>query len=201
MNKLLVFTGLLGFVFAMSCSGDGGSEQTAEKKNVNNVVSLGLITASVTSDADVLGAMPQYNNEAPGQAQTIERSFENAPPLIPHSTEGLVPIKKDANICLTCHMPDVAEAMKSTPIPASHMTDYRPAVKPDDGKIDIAESSKVVEKDLNGKLNMARYNCTQCHVPQAKVDVAVQNTFKSVFRNAALEKSSNLSENIDEGVK
>ena len=121
--------------------------------------------------------------------------------MIPHSTAGLIPITKDNNMCIGCHMPAVAAAVHATPIPVSHLTNYRPDVKITTGKIDVDASKKVVEKDLEGKLNMARYNCDQCHVPQAKIDVAIQNKFETVFRDKNLKHKSDLSSNIKEGVK
>jgi cytochrome c-type protein NapB len=154
------------------------------------------------NDDQNLPPMPEYSDAAPGSAQKIERSFENAPPLIPHSTNGLVPIKKDNNMCLSCHMPAVAAAVKATAIPPSHMTDYRPKVVEKGGKYKVdAEEGQVYEKSLGDKLASARYNCTQCHVPQAKIDPMVQNNFERVFRDKNLESSSNLNKTIDEGVK
>jgi len=176
-------------------------EQKTVKVVENNDKDLGLISVDVKNNKDVLGAMPEYSKDAPGAAKTIDRSFENAPPLIPHSTEGLVPITKANNMCISCHMPAVAAALKATPIPVSHLTNYRPEVKLNNGKVDIASSKKVVAHDLDGKLSMARYNCTQCHVPQAKIDVAIQNKFEAVYRDTSAIKKSNLSNNIKEGVR
>ena len=41
---------------------------------------------------------------AAGEAQRYERAFENAPPMIPHDLEGLMPITTDNNMCISCHM-------------------------------------------------------------------------------------------------
>lgn len=192
-------------LFAMISIWACTSGETGKKAEIiaeNNDKDLGLISADVKdNDKDLLGTMPEYSSNVPGTSKRIDRSFENAPPMIPHSTEGLIPITKDNNMCIGCHMPVVAAAMNATPIPVSHLTDYRPDVKLTTGKIDVAASSKVVEKDLDGKLNMARYNCTQCHVSQAKIDVVIQNKFETVFRNSELKRKSDLSNNIKEGVK
>jgi cytochrome c-type protein NapB len=143
--------------------------------------------------------MPEYSTNAPGTSQRMERAFENAPPMIPHSTEGLIPITKDKHMCISCHMPEIAVVMKSTPIPPSHMTDYRPDVNVNsDGKI---TKPNVVQKDLGGKLDMSRYMCTQCHVPQADISPAIQNNFEAAYRKREARNQSNLSENISEGVK
>jgi cytochrome c-type protein NapB len=144
----------------------------------------------------------EWGTAAPGTSTRIDRSFENAPPMIPHTVEGFVPIKANNNMCLTCHMPAVAGAMKSTSIPKSHFTNYRPEVKEKHGlyKVDAKEGD-VVAKDMGDQLNKARYNCTQCHVVQAKVSVFIPNDFNPDFRSEGDSKSSNLNENIKEGVK
>ena len=202
MNKLLISFVLFAFVGFWSCS--SGTDQIEEEvvSIANNDTKLGLIDSDVTDDeSDVLGAMPTYSTAAPGTSEKMERAFENAPPMIPHNTEGLVPIKKSMNMCLTCHMPEVAVAMKSVAIPISHMTNYRPEVDLGTGTINIDKSKEITQTDLDGKLSNAVYNCTQCHVPQANVDVAIQNTFDKVYRNIDSKNSSNLGDNRSEGIK
>lgn len=204
MNKLFISIVLIAFIGLWSCSSGGNQEEVKaiDETPANNDTELGLINADVHNDqSDNLDAMPTYTSAAPGTSQRMERSFENAPPMIPHSTVGLVPIKKDMNACVTCHMPAVSVAMKSTAIPASHFTDYRPEVVLNDGKIDIEKSKLITKEDLGGKLSYTRFNCTQCHVTQADVDVAIQNTFETVYRDNDLKNTSNLVDNIGEGVK
>ena len=200
MNKFLISVALISLIGFWSCSSEDSSKPV-EHKNTNNETKLGLIDSDVQKNADDLASMPTYSESAPGTSQRVDRSFENAPPMIPHSTVGLVPIKMNNNACLTCHMPDVAVTMKSTALPASHFTNYRPDVHLNDGTIDVEKSKEVTQIDLKGKLNMARFNCTQCHVTQANVDLAVENTFKAVYRKSDLNSKSNLSDNIAEGVK
>jgi len=200
-KRVLIF-GFAAAVMFSSCGGDSSTENTDGVKSVDENT-LGLIKSDVQNDDEtLLGAMPEYSKAAPGTAEKMERSFENAPPLIPHSTAGLVPIKKDANMCLSCHMPAVAEAMKATPIPPTHFTDYRPKVKEKNGKYAVdAEEGEVYAESLGDKLSQSRFNCTQCHVPQAKIDPWVQNNFEQVFRDNNLKNSSNLAKSIDDGVK
>lgn len=124
-----------------------------------------------------------YTQADAGTSQKISRSFENAPPMIPHSTDGLLPITSDNNICVTCHMPEYAEAVGSTPIPKSHLFSLRDS------------------KDLHGKLSDARFNCTQCHAPQANVAPLVRNDFKADFRDKSLKEKSNLLDVLNEGVR
>ncbi len=70
------------------------------------------------------GVVPatSYLDAEPGESTTIARSFENAPPMIPHSLEDLLPITIDENSCVECHLPDVAEDFGATAVPASMPT-------------------------------------------------------------------------------
>ncbi len=200
-KKVLIF----GFVATLMFSSCGGGDNSGE--NTNNVKSvdeetLGLIKSDVQSDNEnLLGAMPQYSTKAPGTAEKIERSFENAPPMIPHMTDGFFPITKDNNICLTCHMPDKVASTGAVAIPPTHFTDYRPKVVKVGDKYSVdAEEGEVVSTKLSN-LSAARFNCSQCHVPQANVTVDIKNTFDRVFRNEASKTGSNLNDNIKEGVE
>ncbi len=150
-----------------------------------------------------------YKRPAPGAAKRFARSYVNAPPLIPHSVEGLLPITAANNACLGCHMPDAAKSVGATPIPESHFVDFRPTTKVDkkgrlikDGKA-VANTAdvKIAKFKKLKKLNPARYNCSQCHVPQANVKPLVGNTFQPDFVNKKQMESSNLIQVIDEGVK
>jgi cytochrome c-type protein NapB len=118
----------------------------------------------------------------PGESELIARSFENAPPLIPHSVEDLLPITKDSNACLDCHLPDVAEDMGATSVPASHLYDIRHG------------------QTLQG-LSGANFNCSQCHAPQSDAATLMDNTFEPDFRDEEGKSSSNLLETLNEGVK
>jgi cytochrome c-type protein NapB len=115
-------------------------------------------------------------------AQRFERSYENAPPLIPHSVDGLLPITRNNNACLGCHMPEVASSMGATPIPKTHFMDFR--------------SQKMLDH-----LAQQRFNCSQCHVPQANVKPLVENKFKPEYRDPEEKKRSNLIDTLNEGVK
>jgi len=154
----------------------------------------------------------KYDRPAPGAAKRFERSYVNAPPLIPHSVKGLLPITAKNNACLGCHMPNVAKSMGATPIPESHFVDFRPTTVMKNGQ--VIKDGKVLGKDIANttdikiakfkklkKLNPARYNCTQCHVPQANVKPLVGNTFKPDFMSKEQMEHSNLIQVIDQGVK
>ena len=124
-----------------------------------------------------------WTKPAAGEAQRYDRSFENAPPLIPHDLEGLIPITADNNMCVSCHMPEVAKDVGATPIPKSHLYSIRN------------------KKDLEGKLSDDRFNCTTCHVPQANVEAKFKNNFKPEYRDANSSQHSNLLDVLNEGVR
>lgn len=137
----------------------------------------------VMDEEEVKLADINWTKPAAGEAQRYERSFENAPPMIPHDLEGLIPITADNNMCVTCHMPEVAKDVGATPIPKSHLYSIRN------------------KKDLDGKLSDDRFNCTTCHVPQANVEAKFKNNFKPEYRDANSSQHSNLLDVLNEGVR
>lgn len=163
---------------------------------------IGYRNEDLFDELNVIIPSVDYSAGAPGTVGNIERSFENSPPMIPHTIVGFVPIKANSNICLGCHVPVVAAALKATAIPKSHFTDYRPKIIEEDGLYRVdAEEGTMVAKDLGSNLNKARYNCTQCHVPQAKITVFVDNNFDPNFRSEEDANRSNLSEKMGEGLE
>ena len=171
--------------------------------NTNNEVidedKLGIITADVKSDDTHLKEKAIFSDATPGSAETFERSFENAPPMIPHTTEGFLPIKMDNNICITCHMPDVAEAFGATPVSKTHFTDLRPKMVEINGVLQFEDESTISIEELD-ELNHSYFNCSQCHAPQADVHIDIENLFTPEFREEfGLEKSS-LKSKLEEGI-
>jgi len=159
-------------------------DDLGNKKVVTESV-LGLRKTDIYSEEDdTVGMKTEYSSDAPGTSQRIARSFQDAPPMIPHSVEGLLPIKSGNNQCLGCHMPEVAKGVGAIPIPKSHFTNFRPTHKVVDGQfkksIDNYKNEVAISKPSD-KLSMSRFNCSQCHAPQSKGDLAVSNTFQGGF--------------------
>ena len=118
---------------------------------------MGLSRTSVTTDPDP--ATFEYRQADPYSGGVLPRAYSGAPPQVPHSLDGLIPITRDSNTCVSCHQqPDQVGKKKvkgqPTALPATHYTDVK-----------------------NNALHMGRYNCTQCHTPQANVNPLVGNTF------------------------
>jgi len=165
-------------------------------------------------DENLKPVSAKFDAPAPGSAKKFARSYVNAPPLIPHSVEGLLPITMKNNQCLGCHMPDVAKSVGATAIPPSHFMNYRPTTEYKNGELvkegktvsphgNIGNTSDIKlakAKKLKG-LYQGRFNCSQCHVPQANVKPLVKNNFRPDFKDDSLKAKSNLDKVIDEGVK
>ena len=108
-----------------------------------------------------------YATAQPGESKVLPRAYPGAPPQIPHDISEFLPITAQNNMCIVCHDQPAEWGKKRvkgmvTPIPTSHYTDLRNA------------PGKVTDHLIN-----ARYNCNQCHVPQADAPALVENTFSS----------------------
>ena len=191
------------------------SKEDLGNKDVVTESTLGLRKGDLyTEDNKELPAITDYDRPAPGASTRFERAYVNAPPMIPHSVDGLLPITKDNNQCLGCHMPETAKSMGATPIPVSHFTNYRPTTVYKDGE--LVKEGKTVGRDGElgnvGDIKLAkvkkldhlyqgRFNCSQCHAPQSKIDTDVANTFKPDGLTDDLKSKSNLVDVINEGVE
>lgn len=159
-----------------------GSAALADKKEKSEE-DLGIRKESIYEENKVSPKGGEYSRAEPGKSKKIERAFENSPPLIPHDLTGMLPIAETNNMCLGCHMPDVAKGIGATPLPKSHFIDFETG------------------KNLQGKLDGKRYNCMQCHVPQVNIPEPIKNAFKGEFRHKKDKTQSNLLDNLNEGVK
>ncbi len=172
---------------------------------------MGLRKTDLYSEkTDTEGAQADYSRPAPGSSTKFERAFKDAPPMIPHSVEGLLPITKMNNQCLGCHMPEVAESVGSTAIPPTHFTNYRPETVMKEGKV-LKEGTAlsgsntadvlIAKAKKTDALYQGRFNCSQCHAPQSKMKTSVANTFRPDFGDNADKAHSSLLDSMNEGVK
>ena len=159
-------------------------DDLGNKKEVTEAA-LGLRKTNLYAEDDTTAMKVEYNTAAPGTSKKIERAFQDAPPMIPHSVEGLLPIKTGNNQCIGCHEPEAAKAagIGATPIPPSHFTNFRPQHKlegQDFSRVTDANKNEVAIKKLD-KMSASRFNCSQCHAPQSTGALAVSNTFQADF--------------------
>jgi len=167
---------------------------TADSKKVvkPTISSEQLSYRNVALEEPATTPKSEYSKAYAGSSKKIARAFQDAPPMIPHDTEGMLPITKDNNQCVGCHMPEVAKSMGATAIPVSHLTDFRPHTTiAKDGSI-IKNGHKIVNssseklknvsiKKTGGKLYQGRFNCSQCHAPQSNAKLITPNNFKADF--------------------
>ncbi|WP_200763970.1 nitrate reductase cytochrome c-type subunit [Nitrosophilus alvini] len=172
--RVMSVSAILAVLMAAGCT-------AATQQSISDT-ELSYRNVPLTTEKDVAPPPVEFPKEAPGTSKKFARAFENAPPMIPHSVDGILPITKDNNSCLGCHMPEVAKDVKATPIPPTHFMDFR------------------TQKPL-GHLAEQRYNCSQCHAPQAKVQPLVKNNFAPEFRSAKAKERSNLLDVLNEGVQ
>ena len=190
-------------------------EDLGNKKVVTESV-LGLRKTDLYSEKDeTTGVKGNFDRPAPGASTRFERAYVNAPPMIPHSVDGLLPITQKNNQCLGCHMPEVAPSVKATPIPVSHFTNYRPTTVLKDGELvkegktvgmggELGNVSdiKIAKAKKLDKLYQGRFNCSQCHAPQANIDTVVGNTFQPDFGEGdEMKAHSSLADAMNEGVQ
>ncbi len=106
----------------------------------------------------------QYAGKTPGVGQPtlIERTFVGQPPMVPHSIEKYVPLTMEENACMECHQTEEIRGQKIPQIGTSHF-------------------SKTA-KSSNGKpaLEMSRFQCDSCHVPQVDAKELVESRFVGV---------------------
>ena len=100
------------------------------------------------------------NDSAPGEEPALPRAYPGAPPRIPHGIASLLPITRQDNFCIDCHLTDEKVEGGPTPIPASHKTDLRNSPE------------KAGERVVG-----ARWFCVSCHVPVTGAAPLVGNGF------------------------
>ncbi len=171
---IIVFTGFI--LLSISCEKKAAMKDKAEAKT-DKELGISTIRSDSLFDESVKTPGVKYVGKAPGaNNKKFARSFENAPPMIPHSVAGLLPIKKN-NICLSCHMPskddpNVAITKGATRISSTHISE--------------------LDGNLKGELNKAYFNCSQCHAPQANLPAAKGSKFAPVFTSEETKSKSTL---------
>jgi cytochrome c-type protein NapB len=193
MSKMTI--GIVAAAFLFVGCGGGNTATSAEEKVTPTITeeSLGLRKTDLYSEESTSAAKTEYRTGSAGSSAKIARAFQDAPPMVPHDTEGMLPITIADNQCTGCHMPDFASSMGATPIPVSHFTNFRPASMAIKGEntshADLTDISIISEDKLVG----ARFNCTQCHAPQSQGNLAVENTFEAAYTTADGASSSSWS--------
>ena len=130
-----------------------------------------LIGCASTTPAPMRGAdvpapdraptVKAYGEKVPGvgQPQLITRTFVGQPPMVPHTVEKYVPLTIEENACMECHQTEEIRGQKIPQIGQSHF------------------SKTAKNKAGKPALEMSRFQCNSCHVPQVDAKELVENTF------------------------
>lgn len=107
-----------------------------------------------------------YDEKIPGvgQPQLIARTFVGQPPLVPHAVEKYVPLTMEENACLDCHITDELRGQKVPKIGKSHF------------------STTLKRRDGSPAVEMTRFQCDSCHVPQVDAKPLVDSRFVGVTK-------------------
>lgn len=175
-SKLTIALSSAAVLFTVGCA-------TANNVSTVSEESLGLRKTTIYSESNTIADKTMYSTEVAGVSKKINRAFQDAPPMIPHSVDGLLPITINNNQCTSCHEPSIATSMGATPIPKSHFMDFRPKHNYDGKTFTKAVDNMKNEVSVKpiSQLSGARFNCTQCHTPQSSGKLVVDNTFEASF--------------------
>ena len=172
-NSIAISIAAASAMFIVGCANDSAKLISSEQLSYRNV----------SLNENVSTPKVQYSTAAAGTSKRIKRAFQDAPPMIPHDTTGMLPITKNNNQCITCHV-DSAPYDKTIPsVPPSHFTNFRPAHSLALAKKNTSseEQANVSIKKIN-HLYQGRFNCSQCHAPQAQnVKLLTDNKFQPEY--------------------
>lgn len=115
---------------------------------------------SSVNAADSAPVEKAFVGKRPGQHALIARTFEQQPPLIPHTIDGYEEINAKENACLDCHISDNFKGKKMPMVSKSHLL-------------------KSVSSNAAPQLDMQHWQCNSCHVPQTDAKPLVENYFKA----------------------
>ncbi len=186
MKKSLFTIAILFAIAGTGCSNNASKDANGSVVK-SSEESLGLRKGDLFTEDEVSGVEANYSSATPGTSAKMDRAFTNAPPMVPHEIQDMLPITIKNNQCISCHGRETVKDMKAampnlTPIPDTHYKDLR---------------SKD-QKDL-GHLAGARFNCVQCHAPQANVKPLVENNFAPDYQDESEKHGSNLNSTINVG--
>lgn len=105
-----------------------------------------------------------YADTKAGKSKLLPRAYPYIPPQIPHKIDSYLPVTAEDNQCLDCHdKPNLIGKKNTSKIPMSR-----------EHYVDLRATGDEMQGDIVG----ARFNCTQCHIPQSGAPPLVENTFR-----------------------
>ena len=151
----------LGALTALICLGSGAlarPDAPVKADTLGLTVDAPLATDTKVPVVTVLGSKP-------GENKRLNKSYDTAPPMIPHAVADFLPIKR-RNQCLECHRnpPKALRNKNITLIPESHFVGR-------DGKVQPGLASV---RNVSGRF----FACTLCHAAQTDAKPLVESGFK-----------------------
>ena len=165
MKKLILISAAASLFILTGCN----NNTNVSSNNVSNktVKVTGIRKASLNSDSQNLEVV-KYTEAQPfsKKVKLFKPSYVTAPPMIPHSINGMTPITVKNNMCLSCHLPKNAKSLGVPAIPKDHF-------------VDNFDGNKHVKRIAG-----SRFFCTTCHDRQANLNPVVENKFEAMRKSA-----------------
>ncbi len=148
--------------FASPASGQQSKERQKKSKGKTST-EIGIRKIPV-QDVNAPPPLVTLTSKKPGRNKKLNKSYDDAPPMIPHTVIDYLPIGQ-RNQCLNCHTNPPRIYRNVVVVPASHYVD-RKGRKVGQGPVTV--------KDIY----QGFYNCTMCHAPQADAAPLKPNVFR-----------------------
>jgi len=152
--KTLPLIALAGLVAVTACA-------TASKSN--NAALDALNSGPSVFDVQT-PEVYKYSDAEPGYNDRLAKAWEELPPQVPHSVSDFLPVTIEDNECLDCH--DVPKYIGQPVNTDRTIKNKSPMSKDHYATAELDE------------IDGARFNCTQCHVPQSNAPVLVDSTYR-----------------------
>ncbi len=125
---------------------------------------LGLLDAPAGAQKDL--PAPQTEGSTPGQNDKLQRSYSDAPPMIPHAVDEYLPITT-RNECINCHVN-----------PPKAMIEAHISVVPDSHYVGRETSVAGAPPASVRSVDRRFYQCSMCHAAQTDAPTLKGNTFR-----------------------
>ena len=90
-SKITLGITVASAIFISGCNSTDASKPIVAKASISEE-SLGLRKTDLYTESTTTGDKTMYGTGYAGSGYKIKRAFQDAPPMIPHDTEGMLPI-------------------------------------------------------------------------------------------------------------
>ena len=168
MKKLILISAAASLFILTGCNNNANVSNNSA--NAKPVKVTGIRKASLNADSQNLEVV-KYTEAQPfsKKVKLFKPSYVTAPPMIPHSIQGMTPITIKSNMCLSCHLPQNAKSLGVPAMPKDHF-------------VDNFKGNKHIRRVAG-----SRYFCTTCHDRQANLNPVVENKFEAMRKSTGLQ--------------